>query len=486
MDDTATTRNHGWLQPRDGGDDPAVVEPALVIAWSLAEPARAGEVAFVPAGEGGVLGRGAAAAGEPGGRIAFVAQRPERNQPTAPLAGAGLSRNQLRARCEGAAIRITRLGRCRTTVNGAPADDTLVRPGDVISLEGELILLCAARPRLIPRLHADARAPHPFGEPDAHGLVGESPALWALRDRLAFVGPREPHVLVLGESGAGKELCARAVHALSSRAGRPLVSRNAATLPPGLVDAELFGNARDYPNPGLAERPGLLGEAHGSTLFLDEIGEMPPALQAHLLRALDAGGEYQRLGDAAVRRADVRLVAATNRSPVELKHDFLARLALTVEVPGLGDRREDVPLVARHLLRRMASRDAALGARFFEGWDGKRAEPRVSPALVGALLRHRFTHHVRELAGILWRAVASSPKHYVDRTAEVDALLSIDAPAPRAEAPGAAEIDAALERAGGNVTRAARELGMSSRDALYRLMKKLGVAPRRGAAEDDE
>src|SRR5262249_46286359 len=153
----------------------------------------------------------------------------------------------------------------------------------------------------------------PFGRADADGFVGESPAAWDLRDRLAFIGPQAGHVLLVGESGVGKELAARALHARSRRSRRPLVSRNAATLPEALIDAELFGHARDYPNAGMPERAGLVGEADGGTLFLDEIGELPEARQAHLLRLLD-GGEYQRLGDPRVRRADVRFIAATNRA----------------------------------------------------------------------------------------------------------------------------------------------------------------------------
>jgi two-component system nitrogen regulation response regulator GlnG/two-component system response regulator HydG len=256
-----------------------------------------------------------------------------------------------------------------------------------------------------------------------------------LRERIAFVGPREPHVLVLGESGVGKELAARALHALSPRGKWPLITRSAATLPPERVDIELFGNARNYPNPGLAERPGLLGAAHRSTLFLDDIGEMPPPFQDHLLRVLDAGGEYQRLGDAAVRTADVRIIAATSRPLFELRRDLRARLALTVEIPGFAERREDIPLLSRHLLRRMAVReDEALGERFFEGWDGTTGEPRVTPALVSMLLRHRFTHHARELQGLLWRAVVgSSDKRYVDRTKAMEEEMCVEPGPVRSE-----------------------------------------------------
>src|SRR5690348_15490748 len=130
---------------------------------------------------------------------------------------------------------------------------------------------------------------------------------------------RPGHVLLTGASGTGKELAARAIHALSKRSGQRLVARNAATLPESLIDAELFGNAKNYPNPGMAERAGLVGQADGSTLFLDEIAELPSSSQAHLLRVLD-DGEYHRLGDGLARRSDFRLVAATNRDVSSLKH----------------------------------------------------------------------------------------------------------------------------------------------------------------------
>src|SRR5205807_1302663 len=125
--------------------------------------------------------------------------------------------------------------------------------------------------------------------------------------------------------GCGKELVAQGIHALSSRRARKIVSRNAATFPDTLVDAELFGNAPNYPNQGMPERAGLIGEADGSTLFLDELGELPEALQTRLLRVLDSG-EYQRLGDSRRRSASFRFVAATHRSLEKLREDVAARL----------------------------------------------------------------------------------------------------------------------------------------------------------------
>src|SRR5262249_8174942 len=144
----------------------------------------------------------------------------------------------------------------------------------------------------------------PFGMGDRFGIVGESAAAWHLRAAIAFVAAQSAHVLITGASGTGKELVARAIHAASERAARPMVARSAGTFPETLVDAELFGSARGYPNAGMPERTGLFGEADGSTLFFDEIGEVPESLQSHLLRVLDSG-EYHRLGESRQRRVEV-------------------------------------------------------------------------------------------------------------------------------------------------------------------------------------
>jgi DNA-binding NtrC family response regulator len=225
------------------------------------------------------------------------------------------------------------------------------------------------------------------------------------------------------------------------------------------------------------ERPGLVGQADGGTLFLDEIGEVSHELQAHLLRVLDAG-EYHRLGEPVARRADLRLVAATNRAPSELKHDLLARLPLRVSVPGLDDRREDVPLLARHLLRLARLSNPEIGARFFDG-----DEPRIDPALVDHLVRRPYTTHVRELDAVLWRAMTASSGETVALPADLgaeSARIAPSRPAPR-RAPGAEpsvdQIRAAVREHGGNLAGAARALGLGSRYALYRLLKRHGLDP---------
>jgi two-component system nitrogen regulation response regulator GlnG/two-component system response regulator HydG len=453
----------------------------LVVLWTASEPARVGEALLPRASGDAVFGRGDE--GDPGeARAALVRQRPGENARTPPLDNPFLSRRQMRLRGEAGGVLVESLGK-RPLLHDdreVPAGGTVVvAPGETLEIKGQILFLCAARPRVLPELsHLAVKDAPTFGEPDAHGIVGESPAVWELRDQYALVGALSAHVLLTGDSGTGKELAARAIHASSARRAKKLVARNAATFPPGIIDAELFGNVANYPNAGMPERAGVVGEADGGTLFLDEVAELPHELQSHLLRVLDEGGDYQRLGDARRRHADLRVVAATNRAPEELKHDLAARLSLRVELPGLNERREDVPLLARDLLRRRARKDAPIGARFFAGWDGKEGEPRLSPALVRALALHRYATHVRELDSLLLRSLTTSRGGSFDLTPAVKDEVVL---APARERPAAAreytaeEVRAALAKHGGVRERAYRELGMPSRHVLLRVMKKLGI-----------
>jgi DNA-binding NtrC family response regulator len=250
-----------------------------------------------------------------------------------------------------------------------------------------------------------------------------------------------------------------------------MIARNAATLPPGLIDAELFGNVKNYPNPGMAERPGLVGEASDSTLFFDEVGELSAELQAHLLRLLDRGGEYQRLGEAKMRNANLRVLAASNRAEAELKHDLAARFPLRIQVPGLDERREDIALLLRHQVLELARDDARIRNRFFEA----SGNPRFDTGLIEALLLHRFTDHVRELTALAWAALLESPSETIELTDGVRTRLSARAPVVLAERPTREQVVAALELHGGRRDRAWRELGLKNRDALYRLMKEYGL-----------
>lgn len=455
---------------------------ALVVAWSRDEPWRAGESARLGdrAGEH-LVGRGGALTEDPFPRLLFQPARPGVVATGQPLGGAGLSRRQLRVKPVDGGLRVENVGKSKLLVDGASASTAVVRRGQTLLIEDELLLFVTRRPAEQRLFHAGA-AEFAFGKDDPHGFVGEGPAMWRLRDRVAFVARASGHVLVTGESGAGKELVARAIHGASARGARLLVSRNAATFPATLADAELFGHARDYPQAGMPERPGLVAQADGSTLFLDELGELDEAVQAKLLRALDSG-EFQRLGDARARRADVRVVGATNRGEASLKHDLAARFPLRVDAPSLDERREDVPLLVAHLLRRIDARDPGLLDRFRSD-----AGHRVEARLVERLLRHPFTHHVRELEGILWLAIGGSERDAIALTTEVDARLR---GARAAEPLGTTPVDdgrgpaiskdavrAALDANGGNQARAYKALGLDSRDQLYRLIKKYRLEPK--------
>jgi len=474
MSDATTSATDGWLD-RGGGSEGAPERWVLTITWSLDEPERVGEACpLAPDGVERIFGRGDSTPEETIERIVFGRLRPGGARDARLVAGKGISRDQLRVVSRRGAVHVRRTGRCALRVNGVAAQAAELVHGDVLTLQDQLVLLVTWRPAL--RRASDLDVPD-LGEPDADGMVGESAAMWKLRERVGFVARSDRHVLVLGESGVGKELVARAVHTRSSRASNELVARNAATFPPGLIDAELFGNVDGYPNPGMSARPGVIGQSHLSTLFLDEIGEMASSLQAHLLRVLD-GGEYHRLGEARARSADIRLVAGTNRDASELKHDLLGRLPLRVHVPPLRDRLEDVPLLTRHLLRQAAQATPAL-ARFFSGDTAlASAHPRIAPELIERLLRHSYPLNVRELDTILWAALGSSERRYVELTSEVEELLDGEGEPPdervRRE-PTEAEITAALAAHENNRTRAAAQLGVS-RYALYRLLRKHGIS----------
>ena len=426
----STSTNESWLASKTDGRTREVL--ALVVLWSLAEPRRAGETALFPRdGDVQLLGRGSGKPGDEPERVCFFRQRPANLEPQPPLSGPGISRRQLELRPRGEELELRRIGRCPLTINGVVVDEGMVRPGDTIGLRNQLLLLCTRRPLMLSELEGDESATTdvPFGAPDAQGIVGESPMVWEMRGQLPFVARRAGHVLVTGPSGAGKELVSRALHRLSPRGDRSLVARNAATFPSGLIDAELFGNIKDYPNAGMRERRGLIGEADGSTLFLDEIGELTAEMQAHLLRVLDSEGCYQRLGEDRPQRADLRLIAATNRDLDQLRPEFLARLALRLAVPGLNERREDVPLLARHLLRRAAAQDPELGRRLFIDADVTRGEPRIDPQLMDLLVRHDYSQHVRELESFLWSAMTRSRGRHLALTPELRESLSPSAAA---------------------------------------------------------
>lgn len=460
---------------RRSSDRRAADVPALALIWSQDEPERVGEVACLPYGVSDApfcLGR-AIEPGEDGAMPLMLARlRPFASEETGPFHSLRVSRSQIHVRPQrDGFLLVEHRGRGGLQINGYDVSRALAAPGDVITATGKFALLYTRRPAHWPS-DASFGAPFPFAAADAFGLIGETPAIWELRRRLAFLTGRAGHTLVHGPSGSGKELVVRGLHARMGRG--PLIARNAATLPEGLVDAELFGNIKNYPNPGTPERTGLLGEADGGALFLDEIGELPYALQAHLLRVMD-NGEYQRLGEAQARRADVVVLAATNRDPTDLKHDLLARFLHHVPVPGLDERADDIPLLARHLLHQITADDPDARARLFVA-----DQCRVTADLAVSLVRHRYAGNTRELHAILWRALAES------RGAEFEAPAGLRSAAQRPAPPSEPHVEpralsreqvlAALEQADGVREKAFQLLGLRSRDQLKRLLKRLDIA----------
>ena len=461
-------------------EDPVSIErpdlrdrPALVLLWSEEEPDRAGEVAFFDTPRRAeVIGRGDDGEEKGEVRVRFHRQRPRELIDGGGLSGRAISRRQVVVTPQAKGIEVRRVGRCPMLVNGQAVEAHVMAPGDTLLLKGQLLLRCTLRSRGMKELRYVAEQEFPFGGPDRVGILGETPVVWELRDRLAFAAKADTHVLLRGASGTGKELAARAIHELSKRAKRPLVSRNAATFPEGLIDAELFGNVKNYPNAGMPERPGLIGQADRGTLFLDEIAELPQDMQAHLLRVLDEGGEYQRLGETGSRKADVRLVGATNRDLASFKHDLLARIAVRVELPSLDARRDDIPLLVRHLVLRAARKSPEIADRFLRTVGGV-SYPRIEPALLEALVSATFETNVRGLDTLLWKALSESPGDTIVVPEEMKR------PRPAAEAESvreftAEEIRGALALAKGNVSHAAKALGLS-RYALYRWMRKFEI-----------
>lgn len=230
-------------------------------------------------------------------------------------------------------------------------------------------------------------------------VVGDSRAMREIASLVRMVAPRTTTVLIEGETGTGKEVIAKALHKLSPRAGKPFAVLNCAAIPESLLEAELFGHTRGAFTGAVQSRMGRIEAAHGGTLLLDEIGEMPMAMQAKMLRFLESG-ELQRVGDNEITRVDVRLIAATHQ-PLEknataglFRLDLYHRLAVfPIEVPPLRERLEDIPDLAEHFLEQLAR-------------TGARKQLREEALM--RLQQHQWAGNVRELMHVLERAVILS------------------------------------------------------------------------------
>jgi DNA-binding NtrC family response regulator len=317
------------------------------------------------------------------------------------------------------------------------------------------------------RLESENQTLRREGLPD---LVAESPTMRNVARLMERVAPSDANALILGEHGVGKEIAARWLHAASARASRPMITVNVGGLSEGVFESELFGHLKGSFTDAKADRIGRFELAEGGTLFLDEIANISQSQQAKLLRVLNTG-EFERVGSSKTRKADVRVLSATNVDPRaevaagRFREDLLYRLnTIEILIPPLRDRREDVPLLAAHFLHRHAT-------RYRKPITGFR------PEAMEALLRYGWPGNVRELDHTVERAVLLA-----DGAEIAPGDLALAAPADAAvrldqltlEEVEKVLVQKALARTGGNVTEAARALGLS-RSAMYRRLERYGL-----------
>ena len=301
-------------------------------------------------------------------------------------------------------------------------------------------------------------------------LIADSAAMRPVLELIARVGPSDANVLVTGENGSGKGTIAQALHAVSSRATRPLVTVNAGGLSEGLFESELFGHVKGAFTDAKSDRVGRFELAEGGTLFLDEIANISLNLQAKLLRVLETG-EFERVGSSRTRRANVRIISATNADLTaevtsnRFRQDLLFRLnTIEIPLPPLRDRREDIPVLARHFLAQHAQ-------RYRKNITGFEA------AAMQTLLDHAWPGNVRELDHSVERAVLMAQDDVI-KGRDLGLRAPKDAVA-RIEDMSLEEVEGflikkALARYDGNVSQAAKALGLS-RSALYRRLQRFGL-----------
>ena len=360
------------------------------------------------------------------------------------------------------AVRATKLG----------AFDFIEKP---LSIEKTVLTIRnALRQRQLERANAEMSAELK----EEYEMVGESVAMRALRKQIAVVAPTDGRVLISGESGAGKELVARAVHAQSRRAAAPFIEVNSAAIPEELIESELFGHVKGAFTGATAAKKGKFELADGATLFLDEVSDMSANVQAKVLRVLEEQ-RFEPVGSNTPINVDVRVVAATNKRLDEeiekgtFRSDLFFRLnVIPFEVPPLRERVEDVPLLIEHFNRRFAK---AYGKK-----------PKVFDAeAIELMQRYSWPGNVRELRNTIERVVILHQNHRVAIT-NLPAFGESEPPASSYRFPSFKEasdayhrefIQRKLDEAEGNVSRAAELMGID-RSHLYRRMRALGISAR--------
>jgi DNA-binding NtrC family response regulator len=308
------------------------------------------------------------------------------------------------------------------------------------------------------------------GEGQPH-LIADAPAMQPVLQMIARVGPSDANILITGENGTGKGLVAQALHAVSPRASRPLVTVNAGGVSEGVFESELFGHVRGAFTDAKADRVGRFEMAEGGTLFLDEIANVPLSQQNKLLRVLETG-DFERLGSSRTRRANVRLISATNAdlhaevAAGRFRQDLLFRLnTIELRLPALRERREDIPALATHFLQRRARHYR----KTITGFD---------PSAMQALLEHAWPGNVRELDHAIERAVLMAQGSTV-KANDLGLRTTRSEGAARLEDMSLEDVECflikkAMSRYDGNVSHAARGLGLS-RSALYRRLQRYGL-----------
>ncbi|HSN92488.1 MAG TPA: sigma-54 dependent transcriptional regulator [Anaeromyxobacteraceae bacterium] len=374
-------------------------------------------------------------------------------------------------------ILVTAFATVETAVEAmkAGAFDYLTKPFDPEELE--LVVGRAVEHAALRRENAALRS-ELRGAVDEHGLIGQSQAMKDAVALLRRIAPTEVPILIEGESGTGKDLLARAAHAMSTRAAGPFLAINMSAIPENLAESELFGHEKGSFTGADETRPGFFAEAEGGTLFLDEIGLLPPQLQPKLLRVLQ-DGEYVPVGSRKARRANVRVLAATNEDLARavkegrFREDLWFRLRVVpVRLPALRERREDIPLLVEHFVRKHALR---LGR-----------EPRRPDAeALRALIDHPWPGNVRELEHAVERGLLLAQG---DAITLADLPPEVARPAQEAAAGGAEGryrrardawekrfLEDLLREVDGNVARAAEIAGLH-RSTFYEKLARHGLA----------
>jgi DNA-binding NtrC family response regulator len=317
------------------------------------------------------------------------------------------------------------------------------------------------------RLEAENRSLKPDVRPM---LIAEAVSMRPVLELIARVGPSEANVLVTGENGTGKGTVAQAIHSVSARTGKGLVTVNAGGLSEGVFESELFGHVKGAFTDAKADRVGRFELADGGTLFLDEIANVPLNLQPKLLRVLETG-DFERVGSSRTRHVNVRIVSATNSNLAEevsagrFRQDLLFRLnTIEIQLPPLRERREDIPALATHFLKQHAQ-------RYRKNLTG------YEPAALQALLDHPWPGNIRELDHAVERGVLMAQGTLI-RTGELGLRIDRDATS-RIEDMSLEDVEGflikkAMARFDGNVSQAAKALGLS-RSALYRRLQRYGL-----------